>query len=142
MNVVFLKKWLLVSNMTWGILWTFTQPLKSSKISLRCAIFAQICQVCAKKYGWVIFHDTEQWCKIWINPDLVVSKMAWGIGWTFIRALKRLKNFTLTASKVEEKLTLGSKNDTWGIWSILMRAVASLNICTLMCYFCQKYIMF
>ena len=41
-----------------------------------------------KKYRGVIFHDTEQWCKIWINPDLVVSKMAWGIGWTFIRALK------------------------------------------------------
>ena len=44
-----------------------------------------------KKYRGVIFHDTEQWCKIWINPDLVVSKMAWGIGWTFIRALKSEK---------------------------------------------------
>ena len=44
-----------------------------------------------KKYKGVIFHDTEQWCKIWINPDLVVSKMAWGIGWTFIRAPKSLK---------------------------------------------------
>ena len=33
-----------------------------------------------KKYRGVIFHDTEQWCKIWRNPDLVVSKMAWGIG--------------------------------------------------------------
>ena len=44
-----------------------------------------------KKYRGVIFHDTEQWCKIWINPDLVVSKMAWGIGWTFIRAPKSLK---------------------------------------------------
>ena len=48
-----------------------------------------------KKYRRVIFHDTEQWCKIWINPDLVVSKMAWGIGWTFIRALKSLKNCSL-----------------------------------------------
>ena len=28
-------------------------------------------------------------------------------------------------------------NMTWGIWWILMRAVASLEICTLMCYFCQ-----
>ena len=28
----------------------------------------------------VIFYDTEQWCKIWTNPDLVVSKMAWEIG--------------------------------------------------------------
>ena len=51
-----------------------------------------------KKYRGVIFHDTEQWCKIWINPDLVVSKMAWGIGWTFIRALKSLKNCTLMGS--------------------------------------------
>ena len=30
----------------------------------------------------------------------------------------------------------------WGIWWILMRAVASVKICTLMCYFCRKYIMF
>ena len=51
-----------------------------------------------KKYRGVIFHDTEQWCKIWINPDLVVSKMAWGIGWTFIRALKSLENCTSMGS--------------------------------------------
>ena len=31
---------------------------------------------------------------------------------------------------------------TWGIWWILKRAVASLKIWNLMCYFCQKYIMF
>ena len=41
-----------------------------------------------KKYIGVIFHNTEQWCKIWLNPDLVIWKMAWGIGRTFIRALK------------------------------------------------------
>ena len=42
-------------------------------------------------------------------------------------------------AKFEEKLTLGSQNDiSW----ILMRAVASLKIGTLMCYFCRKYIMF
>ena len=29
-----------------------------------------------KKYNGVIFHDTEQWHKVWIKPDLVVSKMA------------------------------------------------------------------
>ena len=40
-----------------------------------------------KIYRGLIFHETEQWCKIWINPDPVVSKMAWGVGWTFIRAL-------------------------------------------------------
>ena len=51
-----------------------------------------------EKYGGVTFHNTEQWCKIWINPDLVVSKMAWVIGWTFIKALKNLKNCTLMGS--------------------------------------------
>ena len=51
-----------------------------------------------QKYRAVIFHDTEQWCKIWINPDLIVSKMAWGIRWTFIRALKNLKNCTFMGS--------------------------------------------
>ena len=51
-----------------------------------------------QKYRGVIFHDTEQWCNIWINPDLVISKMPWGIGLTFIRALKSLKNCTLMGS--------------------------------------------
>ena len=31
-------------------------------------------------------------------PELMVSKMAWGIGWSFIRALKNLKNCTLMSS--------------------------------------------
>ena len=31
---------------------------------------------------------------------------------------------------------------TWGIWWVLMRAVVSRKICYLMCFFCQKYIMF
>ena len=56
------ENWHVVSNMTW-----------------------------VKKYRGVIFHDTEQWCKIWRNPDPLVSKMAWGIGWTFIRAPTSLK---------------------------------------------------
>ena len=51
-----------------------------------------------KKYRVVVFHDTEQWCKILINPDLMISKMVWGIGWTFIRALKSLKNCTMMGS--------------------------------------------
>ena len=29
-----------------------------------------------------------------------------------------------------------------GIWSILTRAVESLKICTLMGYFCRRYVMF
>ena len=45
-----------------------------------------------------ICSNTEQWCKIWINLDLVVSKLAWGIGWTFIKALKNLEICTLMGS--------------------------------------------
>ena len=44
-------------------------------------------------------------------------------------------------ARFEEKLTLGSINDIRNWW-ILMQAVASLKICTLMCYFGRKYIMF
>ena len=55
---------------------------------------SKVYEVWAKKYTGVIFHDTEQWCKIWINPDLV----AWEIGWTFIRALKSLKHCTFMGS--------------------------------------------
>ena len=54
-----------------------------------------------KKYRGVIFHDTEQWCKIWINLDLVISKLVWGIGSTFIKALKNLKIRTLMGSFVQ-----------------------------------------
>ena len=61
--------------MTRGISSIFTQPLKSSKILLQWAIFVQSMRIDLKKYGGVIFHDTEQRCKIWISPDLVVSKI-------------------------------------------------------------------
>ena len=61
-------------------------------------LFIYFFEVWAKKCRGVTFHDTEQWCKIWTDTDLAVSKMAWGIGWTFIRALKGLKNCTLMGS--------------------------------------------
>ena len=78
------KYWLVVSNMTWENLWIFTQPRKSSKILIRRVIS----EVWARKHRRIIFHDTEQWHKIWINPDLVAPKMTWVTGRTFIRALK------------------------------------------------------
>ena len=73
-----------------------------------------------KIYRGVIYHDTEQWCKIWINPDPKVSKIAWGIGWTFIRTVKTLKSCTLIGCfcvmrlkgdvKFKGKSTRGLKN--------------------------------
>ena len=46
-----------------------------------------------QKCRGVTFHETEHWFEVWINPEL--SKMAWGLGWTLIRAFKSLKNCTL-----------------------------------------------
>ena len=45
-----------------------------------------------KKYRGVIFHGTEEWCKIWKNW-LVVSKLTWRIWRILTQALKSLKNF-------------------------------------------------
>ena len=53
-------------------------------------------KIWAEKIQRVIFYDTEQWYKIWVNPELVVSKMTWKIGWTFITALKNLKICIIT----------------------------------------------
>ena len=93
------KNWLVVSNMTEGIWWIFTKSLKSLKLSLRWALFVQSIKVWGKT---IQSRDgTEQWCKIWINLGLVVSKLAWGIGWTFIKALKNLKICTLMGSFVQ-----------------------------------------
>ena len=65
-----------------------------------------------KKCSGVTFHDTEQWCKIRIDLDLVVSKMAWGIGWTFIRALKSLKTCTLMVSFCPKHIVFQLENFT------------------------------
>ena len=63
-----------------------------------------------QKYRRVISHDTEQWCETWINHDLVVSKMTWGIGWTFVRGLKNMKNCTLMASFCPKHIMLRLEN--------------------------------
>ena len=61
-----------------------------------------------------------------LNEKVQKSYVLWH--WRVMQSLK--KNWLLVPKM------------TWGIWWILMRAVASLKICTLMCYFYQKYIMF
>ena len=90
------KNWLVVSNMNWGNFHQTTQ--KSKNLTLMGYFCPKYMRCELKKYRGVIFHGTEQWCKIWIKPDLVVSKMVWGTGWTFIRAPKSLKKCTLIGS--------------------------------------------
>ena len=58
------------------------------------------------------------------NSQKIYVSWHWGV-------VQSLKNNLLFAPKM-----------TWGIWWVLMQAVASLKICTLICYFCWKYIAF
>ena len=83
---------------------------KIQKFHFDGLFLSKVYEVWAKKNTGVIFHDTEQWCRIWINLDLVVSKMAWGIGWTFIRALKSLKNCTLMGFFCQKHIMLHLEN--------------------------------
>ena len=48
------KNRLLVPKKTWGICWIFTQTLKSTKISLRCALFVQ-------RIWGLSLRNTEGW---------------------------------------------------------------------------------
>ena len=87
-----------------------------------------------KKYRGVIFHDIEQWCKIYINPNHVVSKMTWGIGWTFIRALKvwKIVHWCVTTpkgdAKCEEKLYCGLKSGISNLVNFHASSRKSVNL--------------
>ena len=213
------KNWLVVSNMTSGIWWIFTQSF--TLMAYSCPKYMRFelgkIQRLYLSWHWTVVQSLKK-------PNLVVSEMAWGIGWTLIiKAPKSLKivlwwvlfvqSIYCFSQKLSEelcvmtqkgvakfkwKLPCGMKNDirnsmvhfyasswksknlhfdwillskvykyldkkvrksyvswhwrvmqilkkiwllvpkmTQGIRWILMRAVASLEICTLMCYFCQ-----
>ena len=104
-----------------------------------------------KKYRGVIFHDNEEWCKIWRKTDLwfgkwneeycksspeyfKISKL--GVWWgPLIQSRKRMslkftKEFCVMTmkndAKLEEKLTFRFKIDM-GNWLILTRALKSLK---------------
>ena len=83
---------------------------KSQKFTLMDYFCPNYMKFELKKYSGVTFHDTEQWCKIGINLDFVVSKMAWGTGWTFIRAPKSWKNCTLLSSLYSKHITFQLEN--------------------------------
>ena len=97
LSLIALRVMLVVSNMTWKT-WCFHPTTQKCENFTSMGSFCPYYMFWAKKDRGVIFHDTEHWCKTWINPDLVVSKMAWRIWWTFIRALQSLENCTLMGS--------------------------------------------
>ena len=63
-----------VSKMT-RIWWILTRALKSLKIcTFNGFYYAKYLIFDLKKYRVVIFHDTEEWCKIWKKTDLWFGK--------------------------------------------------------------------
>ena len=133
------KNWFVVSKMTlnWWILTWALEILKTS---------ASICSFCEKylmfdlkKYRRVIFHDTEELCKIKKKNCLVV--------WTCLVLLS--KNWLVLLSRVEnvwisnlqrsyvswpwrmmqnlKRYGLSVSKLTWGVWRILTRPLKNLH---------------
>ena len=65
----------------------------STTCTFTCSYCAKYLMFDLKKYRVVIFHDTEEWCKIEkvMKNWLAVWKMTWGISQIFTRALERVK---------------------------------------------------
>ena len=70
------KNELVVSNMHEEFGEFLPNHSKVKKFHFDGLFSSKVYEVWAKKYKGVIFHDTEQWCKIGIYPDLVFSKLA------------------------------------------------------------------
>ena len=123
------NNWFVVSKMR-RIWWVLTWALKIFKIcTLICSFCAKYVTFDLKRYRGVIFHDTEEWCKIWrktnlwfenwheeygkFSPEhLNVSKM--GLWWDpfiqirkcmSLRLTEELRVMTMENDKFEEELT-------------------------------------
>ena len=120
-----------------------------------------------KKYRRVTSHDTGEWCKVWGKTGSWFQKWHDVNLVNFNASSIRSENlhfdvllfsivFKVSAKKSAEELslmilekdqnfvkkTLFVWKMTWEIWWVLTGAVKNQKICTLMGYFCQKYVMF
>ena len=98
---------------------------KSQKIfTLMGSFWAKYILFELKKYRGVIFHDIEEWCKIWKKNWLVAWKMTWGIWQIFTGALKcqnwnfyeiplsKVENVYISLKFKKELCVMTIKNDT------------------------------
>ena len=65
-----------ISKLAWGIWQILTLALKRLKnVHFNAFLLRKVCILYElKKYRGVIFHDTEEWCKIWGKMDLWFGK--------------------------------------------------------------------
>ena len=93
------RNWLVVSKLTWEIDKFWPKHLKVSKIfNLMCTFWAKYILFELKKYGGVIFHDTEEWYKIWRGIDLSFENWYKEFGKFWPELSKVSKIFTLMGS--------------------------------------------
>ena len=87
-----------------------TNHSKVQKIHFDRLFLSNVYEVWAKKiqrsylsWQWTVMQSLNK-------PDFVVSKIAWGIDWTFIRVLKSLKNCTLMISICQKHIMFQLEN--------------------------------
>ena len=66
------EKWFAVWKMTWWMIWAL-QVLKI--FTLTCSFCVKYLTFFLRKWIRVIFHDTEDWCKIWRKNGLRFAKI-------------------------------------------------------------------
>ena len=157
----------MVLTMTWGIGWTFITALKVWKTFHWWTLFV-------KRIWCLSYKISEELCVITLKGD---AKFKGKLTCSWKNNLSNLVNFHSRSQKslnlhfdgfllseaykdLSEKVqkryvswywrVMQSLNKNWllvpkmtrEIWWILMWAVASLKVCTLISYFCRKYLMF
>ena len=135
----------------------------SKMFTLMCSFWAEYILFELKKYRGVIFHDTEEWYKIWRGIDMSFQNWHGEFDKFWPKHLKISKILTLMGSFWAEYMLFGAKKVqrsylswhwrviqnwetnrlvvlklTWGIWQIFTRALESVKIGTLMGSFCPK----
>ena len=69
------KNWLLAPKMRWAICWILMWAVASLKIcTLMCYFCRNYIMLEPKKYRGVMYHNTEEWCKIWRGTELCFDK--------------------------------------------------------------------
>ena len=62
------KNWLVLWKITWGIWQIFTRAIESLKVGILMG--SSVGKYELKIHRGVMFHDNEEWCKIWRGTDL------------------------------------------------------------------------
>ena len=104
------RNWLDISKLAWGVWQILTWTLERLKnFHFNASLLSKVCILYElKKYRGVIFHDTEEWCKIWRKTDLWFGKWLEEYG-KFSPDQFKVSNMSLKST--EELCVMTMKND-------------------------------